>query len=278
MINKIFKILQVFRRRTTILTKNYYNLFYFFLFNKRSKIVKFQISADLLYAYLHVDPIHVISERIEFARNCNLEYLDSLMSADEFWKKDWPKEYKPLEYLLKIGWLVEDIRKNGIQNPIQLIQSGPNKYALHPGTARSIVVTYLIPQKSIPVFYVWDTALDPCPFLLDHEYEIVNNYRSFLKMFKRSSSFKILTCRLTETLNCSDGGDYAYFDLAQKNLKRSHGSFDLNFITVQDIGHWQNQIKQTVYFKNLIEFTDDNTCIFAGLCFVKINEKWIAAL
>jgi hypothetical protein len=238
--------------------------------------VLFEISSAELFAHIDIDPIQDVSYYIDLATNSDLAYVDNLMSKKKLWKiwNDWPQEYESLKYLLKLGWLIKDIKQNGVDNPIQLLQTENGKYIAHPGTARLLILSYILPSEKIKVLYVWNKELDPTPFFNQMPYQTINNAWVFLNLFKKSNNFTIKAACLKETTVCVDGYKYFYFKLATDSLKKIHKTFNLDFITFIDNGHWASNIKDKIYFRDIISF-GNNCCRLGGINFIKINNKWI---
>jgi hypothetical protein len=256
------------------LFRNIAAISWFFL-NKKSKVVYFDISSDELFAYTSVNVIQEVSNYIETLRQSDLNYIDQLALQSDFWDgKDWSPQYRHLRYLLKLGWVIKDIKENGTNNPIQLLQAADNKYIAHPGTARLLVLSYIIPTDRVKIFYVWDNFLDQDPFFCNRPYTEITNPISFLKIFKKSKDFMIKATTLTDKLICEDGGKYAYFEIANNSLKLAHCTYSLDFITCIDPNHWESHIKHKIFFKDIISF-DNNKCTFGGVKFTKINDIWI---
>ena len=250
------------------------SLIWFFLI-KKSELIQFEVSSAELFAFLDIDPADAVSNAIELASNYDLDTIDKLASENNFWNnEDWPQEYEDLKYTLKLGWLINDIRQNGINNPIQLIQTNNGKYIAHPGTARALVLAYLLPRERIKVLYVWNKDLDPNPFFVHIPYQTISTISSFLKMFKKSINFKVKAAPLSETTECIDGYKYFYFKLAVDSLKKTHEVFNLNFITFIDDDHWLSKIKHKIYFKDIISFSK-NHCNLSGINFKKVNNRWV---
>lgn len=259
--------------------RNYYNLHTYFYFKKSHiSVVSFNISAELLHAFIKGNNIKIVSDLIESARKTDLDKLDHLLSTNEFWNSNWPSEYNSLRYLLKLGWLINDVRTNGIKNPIQLIPAKDNKFSVHPGTIRILILTYLIPQEKIPVFYVWDKLIDPNPILFENEYTTIESPREFIKLFNKSKKFKVVKARLTETSVCQDESPLSYFEIAHKSLKERVKKFETDFITVMDSAHWKNEIQEKVYFRDIIRFYNNDKCSLSGIEFTKVNGLWIVNL
>ena len=262
------------RNRLTELIHSVVDLSWFFL-NKKSKVVSFDVSSSELFSYIDVDIVQEVSNCIELARHADLELIDNLASQTNFWSdEDWPAQYDHLRYVLKLGWLIKNIAAHGAKNPIQLLQSDNNKYIAHPGTARILVLSYILPTDKVKIFYVWDPALDPEPFFFNRPYKEITNAFAFLSMFNKSNHFQIKATTLIDSLICEEGTKYCYFKIANDSLKRLHTNYSLDFITCLDSNHWFSDIKYKTFFKDIISFQGDK-CLFGGVGFTKINNIWI---
>jgi hypothetical protein len=262
------------KNRTTELIRSAVDLSWFFL-NKKSKVVSFDISSSELFSCIDIDIVQEVSNCIELARHTDLDLIDNLARQTNFWSdEDWPAEYDHLRYVLKLGWLIKDIASHGARNPIQLLQSDNNKYIAHPGTARILVLSYILPRDKVKVFYVWDPVLDPEPFFHNQPYKEITNAFTFLSMFNKTNRFEIKATTLNDSLICEDGTEHCYFKIANDSLKRLHTNYSLDFITCLDTNHWFSDIKYKTFFKDIISF-HTNKCVFGGVGFTKINDIWI---
>jgi hypothetical protein len=219
---------------------------------------------------LDVDVETTVSCYIDLAQHTDLSIYDSFITdEDSTWSDKHSERTNALRYLLKLGWLTLDIKKHGLKNSIQILQSANGKFIAHPGTARAIVASYIHPIDIIKCFYIWDQNIDPDPFVLLYPHKIIRTPRAFFKMFnKRSTLFKISTTQLIEQSSKSD-----YFKLAFDALKTVKPTFSLDFLTVRDPSHWKD-IRNNILFKDIISFSDNDTCILGGTKFTKINNKW----
>jgi hypothetical protein len=248
----------------------FWNLISFYTFNKSSKIVYIELKADELADLLDIDVKKTVSDYISLAFSTDLNSLDEFTKDEFFWSKSVAN--RPFKYLLKLGWLVKDIREMGLKNPIQLLQSGKGKYKVHPGSARAIVVSYILPVSTIRCFYVWDKKLDPTPFFYNRPFRILSNPKNFYDLFDKDFSFKhfvILKSKISETTSDQ------YFNFVKTGLQECYDKFNLNFITVRDSSHWDNSIKDKVHLYEIINFTDKRTCYLSGVKFVFKNNMWI---
>lgn len=255
--------------------KNIFSTIWFFL-NKQSKIIIAEVPSAILIAHLDIDPIKFTSDQIELAKNSNLDQIDNLARTEQFWQgRDWPENYAHLHYILKLGWLIKDIKENGVSNPLQLLQSGNNKYIAHPGTARLLVLSYILPSDAVNVMYVWKPSLDPYPFILDFKHREISNPFVFLQQFKKNKNLLIRTVNLNETTVCNDCTRHTYFSIAQQGLAKTHKKFCLDIISTIDNSHWTDNIKHKIYFKDIIKFYDTH-CELGGVKFIKTNGIWIS--
>lgn len=236
--------------------ENFINLKRFFI-TQKSKILKFSTSSTELLPWLDLDAIKHVSDYIELAYNTDLEKLDT-----------FEKLNSDLKYLLKIAWLIKDISTNGQQNPIQLIQSG-DKYLSHPGTARLLVLTYILPSDKIDAFYIWHKEFDANPFFLHNATE-VKSAKEFVKLFKHNKRLKFRSATISnETIT------NPYFSQAQAGMLKTDKYFKVRTLSMVDDSHWNNSIINKINLKDVIQFTDSVTCTVSGIRFKKINELWI---
>lgn len=245
----------------------------YFLARRKSKIIKFEIPSEVLMDKSAIDIPELINYYITLAEYTKLDYYDDVIlseSTDIFWTK-WATRYSTeLRTILKLGWLTNEIRTKGIDNSLQLLQSDNGKYICHPGNSRLLVVTYICPQPIVTGFYVWDPDLDPDPFILNYPHRELKNLREITQLYKtKSNRFKIIFSKLAEKDN-----NPSCTNLAVNELLKFNDTFSLDFLTMFDNSHWENNIKGKLFFKDVISF-DGNNCIFGGIKFVKCNNKWI---
>lgn len=242
-----------------------------FLLTSKSKILYVELPLDVFRKKLDVDAESQVSSYINIAQYTDLSQYDSLISEDEtFWSKESSSFGKSLRYLLKLGWLTNDLRNNGLSNPIQLLQSKNGKYIAHPGTARAIVASYIYPIDTIKCFYIWDQDIDPAPPFLYYPHRIIKNPVAFYKLFgKRGGYFRIFTETLTQEPITDE-----YFRFVSDALKTTESKFKLDFLTVRDNYHW-DEIRNRLFFKDVINFPDSTTCFLSGVKFVKVNNQWV---
>jgi hypothetical protein len=239
-----------------------------YFINNNNQIISFEITGNELKQYL--DTQSDLSSFINVAKYSNLDFYDTFIADDDnFWLSTVSSHGKTLRTTLKMAWLTKSITENDLKNPLQLLQSGPGKYICHPGSSRVLILTEIFPEKKIKCFYVWNELLDKNPFMLDYPNTRINNVFSFLSMFKKTFRFRVKTQILKSTQTYT-----GYFKYVYESLKKSHNEFYLNFITFSDSGHWADEIRGKLFFRDLISFPDADTCIFGGVKLVQHNNIW----
>jgi hypothetical protein len=219
---------------------NYFETIKFFIFKKNAKVIYFSVPSEVLYAYLTYDVIETVSHKIN--------------------SKD--------QYTAKLAWLINTLRHEEVDNPVQLLPWGP-KYHCHPGSDRILVTCYILPKKTISGFYIWYPDIDPTPFVLDYEHEEIKNPFKFLSKFKFNPYFYIKA----EQLKISQPTKYAtgIFKTTVKYLSTVIDK-DIYYLTFNDQSHWQ---KINLDLNTVLEFDKPDHCTFAGIGFTKNNNLWI---
>lgn len=240
-------------------------------FYNDGKILYTELPPDVFAEKLDINFQKSVSFYINLAQSSDLVEMDKFIEGqDLFWKLTTSEYMRSMKFLLSLGWVINDLKNQGLENPIQLLQSGNGKYIAHPGSKRSIAVGYIYPINKIKCFYVWDKKLDPNPFLLEHNYQIINNPFKFYKLFKKSNRFEIMREQVTDNSQLA-----SYFSFVLDGLKQCHSSFSLNFITIKDSGHWVDHIKHKIFFRDIISFPEKDVCILSGIKFTKSGNDWI---
>ena len=242
-----------------------------FFATSKSKVIYVDLPVEVFKSYLDIDVEDTVSSYLNAASSLDIETYDSFIQEhDIFWTNLGSPQTKALRFLLKLGWLTRDIQKRGMLNPMQLLQTANGKYKVHPGSARTIVASYIMPNDIIKCYYVWNPLLDPTPFILSYPHTVIKNPFQFLKLFSKTSKFRVLTATLSNT-----SIDNNFFHHAKLGLEAAHNYFNLEFITTRDSSHWTTDIRNKIFFKDIISFPDRNTCILSGVKFTKLNNKWI---
>jgi hypothetical protein len=250
-------------------TSNAYQLLKFFVTKKRGKVIYFRVPTSVLLSYLDYNIINTVSNRIEFASTLDLNNIPKQFDEDMYLDSYGTNQVK---HLIKLGWLISELKTNKINNPMQLLKS-QYKYFCHPGTDRLIVATYIHPVEYIEGFYIWYSDIDKDPFILDYDYHEITNPVSFAKLFKYSKSFKFRSVMLTDTLDVSDGNGCAILNTAKTCFAKTTKDFEYLFLTYSDKMQLDNMNKLTL--ADVISFPDQDTCIFSNVTFKKINGRWI---
>jgi hypothetical protein len=173
-----------------------------------------------------------------------------------------------------LGWLIQDIKSNGVKNPIQLIKSG-SKYFCHPGSDKILVTTY-ISSRDIEGIYLWYKEIDEHPFILDYEHKKITNFLEFNKLFHKSDSFKFYSTKMNPNLDTSDkcaNVSNAVFDTAKHCFLKTTEKFDFDFITYSDKIQWTSTKNTTL--TSVIYFINDSECVYGGVKFLKKQNYWI---
>lgn len=268
---------------------NFYYVIFFFL-RKKCKVLYFKLPADVLLPYLEHNVIKTVSLRIDNA----LEFLKSGYSDTKF-SKDiisglTESQDNELKKIVKLGWLIRDIRSNGYKNPFQLLNFN-TKYACHPGTDRIIVATYLLPEQKIEGIYLWYTDLEKTSIVLDYEYREIRNPISFLSLFSYNKKFRFKSVQINKDLDTRDceviefnvlnfRGRFqlrsnAMFSLAKMSFENSYKNYNELFLSFHDNMQW-GQIYNNLTLRDVIHFKSNSECIFSGIEFKKINGIWLA--
>lgn len=235
------------------------------------KVIFFNVPSEVLFAYLDYDVIKEVSNRIDQAKELDLETIDRTL-----YKQTDTLEFLRIRKILKLAWLIVHLKNNKVKNPVQLLKSG-DKYFCHPGTDRVLISTYLRPTNTVKGIYLWHPELDPTPFILDYEHKEITNYIKFLTLFSYNKTFKIKSGIMSDDLDVADKDDVsisnAMFSTAKATFERTSKTFRVPFLTFHDNSQWNDVEK--LKFKDLINFKSDNECVFGNLTFVKINGVWI---
>jgi hypothetical protein len=254
---------------------NFKQIKQFYKNKKNTKVIYFEVPTDVIYGHIKYDMFKTVSNLIENAKKYDLNEVDG--NIKKYFNDDWPDDKRDLKILLKLLWLIKDLKKNQIKTPFQLLFFG-NHYMFHPGTTRILVASYLLPQKCIKGFYIWNQNIDNNPFILDYYHEEIKNPLKFLLLFSFFIPFRLKYLRLTEKINCNDSIDFQnnnrMFQMAQNGFLQHKTKFEVDFLTFHQSTHW-NKIKKGFYFRDNLKFHDEENCTLVGLKFKKINDNWV---
>ena len=136
-----------------------------------------------VHDYFNTSILSGLSEIIDEYNTTDLDQREWFISETHsgHWSSTNENLYS-IYQLFKITWLTKDIRKNGVQAPVQLLKT-VESYHCHPGSDKKYALTVLDQIPAIPCFYIWYPELDPCPFFEQYEYQLINSPQEFIDMF-----------------------------------------------------------------------------------------------
>lgn len=205
-------------------------------------------------------------------------------SEPTLWNSSNPSIYLCYR-IFKLWWLTEDIKKNGIESPLQIYQSGRN-YLCHPGSDKKFSITYVNPQENIKCFYIWYPELDNAPWHWTVPYEEVNTPEEFIKMFPRikNPTFRLMQSTVTITPEGWNNHGDIHLDPWTEGTWLSckkHGKFisdkfklELPTLSYTDAIHRWGMFENISAFKN-IKFVNDTKFLLGNYKFLKVNGYWI---
>jgi hypothetical protein len=244
-----------------------------FFKKKQCKVIFFKVPSSVMYSYIDYDMISYVSNEIDKAQSL----IEELENTDQS-TNDPLLHNHPLRILIKLSYLINELRHKEMYNPVQLIKSGETKYLCHPGICRITVATYIEPTEFISGFYLWYPAVDDNPFILDYEYWEVTNPFAFLFNFKFNKSLHIEHRRITNNLDVStDDTTLSGFFTAKRCFDKTIDVYDYQFLTFHDAVHWDAIINSGISLKDIITFKNATACDLSGIKFKKINNIWIAS-
>lgn len=260
----------------------------------RAKIFRFTIDGTELYKLLTTETLGNfqagmhggMSDMIDDFLSVDPDMLDFFInhSTSTDWNLDSPELYSCYR-MLKALWLSEDVAKNGVQAPMQLIQHGRD-YRTHPGSDKKYVITFLDPQPDIPMFYIWYPELDPAPWIWTVSHQEVKTPEEFCSLFVNADhpSFRIKYDEVTfteQSYQCSE----PHLDPWAKGVHytcKKYGKLNPNFnLTLPTISYTdsvhrlggQSDIKRIM---KKIERTGDDVFWLGGdHRFVRYHGSWI---
>ena len=228
----------------------------FFLKKKECKVLSFKVPSEIMFSYLDVDLVNRVHTRIE----------DGINNTSE----------ENVRKLIKLGWLIDNIRTNGVKNPFQLLYTGNQKYFCHPGTDRILVTAYIDPQPYVEGFYIWYKDLDPHPFILDYSTEIKNPFTLLFK-FKMWDKLHLTESRMNKNISVTDNtlGSHPHFTTALNCFNNIGKPFDFPFLTFIDNVQWKH-IDNKLSLDSVLVQQDANNLTLSGIKFTKLRGQWVA--
>jgi hypothetical protein len=253
---------------------NYKEIRKFYIIKKEVEIIEFEIPTEIIFSHTKYEIFKTVSNLIESAKKYDLNKIDE--NINFYFKTDWPEELHDLKLLLKLIWLIKNLKNTKIKTPFQLLCCGDH-YMFHPGTTRLLVSCYILPSKTIKGFYIWDKKLDGNPFIFNYKHEKIKSPFKLLLKFPFTVPFKIKHLFLNEKTDCFDKLDRdknnRMFQMAQKCFLEYNDTFETPFLTFHQSIHWE-KIKKGFLFNNNIKF-ENNYCFIDGIKFEKINGYWL---
>jgi hypothetical protein len=190
--------------------------------NPEIKIINLNLSATKMrslfdkdvHSYWETSTVSALSEMIDRYINVDDEVKQEFI--EESSSATWSETNRDL-YLVyqmyKISWLKEDIKKNGVQAPVQIHKS-VESYHCHPGSDKKYALTMLDQVQQIPCFYIWYPDLDPDPFFKVYEYTTLDTPEQFADIFEKCEdptfSFEWGKVQITRSPNSKVGDHPEY--------------------------------------------------------------------
>ena len=268
------------------------------------EIVKFTIDANTLYD-IHAQPEHlghwhnaliegltvVIDNYLGASNRIKQRYASGELAREEGGNISFPEadtDAYELYRILKFQWLYESIKNDCQHAPVQLIRTKHNKYRFHPGSDKTTSLYLLGKNQNVltNVFYIWYKDLDPNPFHLQLEHQVVKNPQEFADMFVKFNDprfriiedivsvykddcvcnephFNVFNEYVQNTLNKSDHNCVEFENRRHISYNDSvhHDGISLNIQEVFEFKHNKENDKETFEFPN-------------GLKFVKVEPWW----
>jgi hypothetical protein len=253
---------------------NYKEIKKFYIIKKDVEIIEFEIPTEILFSHIKYEIFKTVSNLIENAKKYDLYEIDK--NINFYFKTEWPENLNELKLLLKLIWLIKNLKKTKVKNPFQLLCCGDH-YMIHPGTTRLLVSCYILPSKTIKGFYIWDKKMDSDPFILNYRHKKIKNPLSLLLKFSFTAPFRIKHLILNEKTDCSDKLEREesdrIFQMAQKCFLKYNNTFETPFLTFHQSIHWE-KIKKGFLFQDNIKF-QGNYCFIDNIKFEKINDYWL---
>ncbi len=227
----------------------------------------------------------LIKQYIEVDKE-RIDYFINNTEADDWQKGNGADDLYVVYQLFKIAWLKQDIAKNGIQAPVQIIKT-VESYHCHPGSDKKYALTVLDHSDDIPCFYIHYPDMDPCPFFENLDYEVLKTPKDFSDMFIKASddSFNFEWGNVDIFRESDKIGDkldwkcmphfnsfaYNVCEIARKREVRTHGKWavtdnNYQFLSYHDSVH-RTQMAKDRRLISKINLIDSHTFDLAGNLF-----------
>jgi hypothetical protein len=239
----------------------------------KSKIIHCKVpSVDLIQYIIDLqNPFKQVNDLIELAANLDLDYVDSQLTKGKqlAYDTEWIDNWQDVRQSLKFGYLIQELKRNGQRNPMQLLASSTkNKYAVHPGSVRLAVLIASLEVEYCELIYCWDQNIDPTPFIFNYDTTEITNARQFFRLFR--DNFVIYREILFSNKNTENKGGAT--KLQKQVLTNCSSAYD--FLTTFD--SWDKKVEKRILFKDVYEFHSDISCTIGGVNFIK-NKVWVKA-
>jgi hypothetical protein len=251
-----------------IFLKNCLTVINWFIFKSfNTKVVFFSVPSSVILTHSDYSIPETVDNRLKQLESTNY----STLSTEQIFEDS---NNDNLKKLLKISWLIESLRKDGNINPVQLLMSADNKYFCHPGTDRLLVMSYIDPVETISGFYIWYQDLDPKPFILDYQHQIVNNPFTFISKFKFNKHLYFKQVKMEKDLDVSDKvNSNAMFHTAKLCFDKVGKDYSVNFLSYYDSTQW-SELKNNFDINKYIAVSK-NKIELSNIKFKKVKGKWL---
>lgn len=236
--------------------------------NANSRLIHCKLPGELLPIISEFDYKDEVSRLLDLTTQIDLNQVDEKIKKGLVLRKYTDVDgVKGLRALLKLGFLIDDIRKTGQQNPVQLIL-GPVQYLMHPGTTRNLIFSYVEPPVQVSCLYCWDPVLDPDPVFLHYapEWEFIRDAEHLISLHKSYKNYTAYHTVLTH--NTPIEGTW---ELMLRGLHKRFGEFNTEMFTLDD--QWGRDELSNKFFSDYISINEDVITI-SGINFKKENQHW----
>jgi hypothetical protein len=264
----------------------------------RVEIVYFEAPSKLLLSLMDKDAI-------DYFNTCTmsgLSYIIDLYSGvsdetkdffvNESCHEDWYPWVSEDNYhcyqLVKVAWLLRDIRKNGQQAPIHFMKS-VECYQCHPGSDKKYAMMLLDPLQTIKCFYTWYPEIDPNPWHKNYPHRKITNIDEFVSIFEKAGDptfvFEYGDVHFTKEgyKTSTHFEPFARFssEILLKRAKREQREFEpfsVKHISYRDSVH-RLKMEKEKHLLNNIYFESDEIFWLDGIKFnlkhIKGNRLWM---
>lgn len=240
----------------------------------RANIISFNISGLELRNMFDSDPsdhyksslIYGLNVIINDYKNVSQESKNAfrLTSDQGEWQLGGNNDYYSCYQLVKILWLIEDLKKVGQEAPMQLIKSIGAQYRCHPGSDKRYAMTLLEQFESIRCFYIHYPELDPNPWHNTYPHKQIETAEEFIDMFPMANHDTFGFQHDTVELNGVDGyNTIAHFEPFARFSNQIMMKKDIDLMPVEHLSYrdeiHREQIQANTDLLNDIYFEDEET-------------------